>query len=105
MNLSDELELLVIESGYDDNLDPVEESRWVPIGKCCIIQNSSASKVRTNDGTEYVYSYVIVYRHRKGALIPHEGDTIHITKKDGTIDKECKVVGFVTLRNWVKVWV
>ena len=37
--------------------------------------------------------------------IPKENDMIHFVKKDGTIDKICRVSGFVTLRNWMKIWV
>lgn len=105
MNLSDTIGLVSVISGYDENLDPIETKETVPLGKCSIIQNTSAQQTTLNDGKEYIYSYVVVMRKNKNTVIPTEGNVIHITKKDGTIDKECIVKGFVTLRNWVKIWV
>lgn len=105
MRLDDSIEILVVNSGYDDNLDPVETQEWVSLGKCIITPNTSAKKIKTNDGEEYIYSYLMVMRIPKSKIIPKDNDIIHIIKKDGTIDKECKVSGFVTLRNWVKIWV
>lgn len=103
MRLGDKIEVLVVNSGYDDNLDAIETQNWVSLGKCIITPNTSAAKTKTNDGQEYIYSYLIIMK--KASIIPKEGDVIHIQKEDGTIDKECKVNGFVTLRNWVKIWV
>ena len=105
MNLSDDIRLMVITSRVDENLDPIEITEWVDLGKCAIVQNSSARKIILNDGVEYSYSYEVFYRKKKDMPIPHEGDTIHIIKKDGTIDKDCKVAGFMTMRNWIKLWV
>lgn len=103
MRLDDNIEVLVVTSGYDENLDPVETREWVSLGKCIITPNTSAARTKTNDGQEYIYSYLILMR--KASIIPKENDLIHIRKKDGTIDKECRISGFVTLRNWVKIWV
>lgn len=105
MRLDDSISILVVNSGYDDNLDPVETQEWVSLGKCIITPNTSAAKIKTKDGEEYIYSYLVLMRIPANKIIPKEDDVIHIRKKDGTIDKECRVSGFVTLRNWVKVWV
>lgn len=105
MRLSDDIELMVVTSGVDENLDPIEITEWVELGKCAIVQNSSARKIALNDGMEYVYGYEVFYRKKKDMPIPKEGDTIHLTKEDRTIDKDCKVAGFATMRNWVKIWV
>ena len=41
----------------------------------------------------------------KYPLIPKEGDKVYITKKDGTIDKEMEVKGFVTnKKRYLKIW-
>ena len=105
MVLNDDISLLVVTTEIDENLDAIEVSEWVYLGKCSIVQNSSARRIALKDGMEYTYSYEIYLRNKKGLKITKDGDTIHITKKDGTIDKDCIVTGFVTLRNWVKIWV
>ena len=105
MRLDDKISISKLITGFDDELNPTCEQKWIEIGKCCITPNSSAQKVKGADGQEYVYSYLILLRRPKDkALIPREGDMVHITKKDGTIDKDCRVTGFVTLRNWIKLW-
>lgn len=106
MNLSDKIRLIQITITEDERLNPIETRTIVNLGKCAIIQNSSAAKVKSNDGKDYIYSYVVYLRKPKRIdYIPKENDIIRITKKDGTIDKECRVVGFVTLKNWLKIWV
>lgn len=106
MNLSDKIQLIRIAITEDERLNPIETKVVVNLGKCAIVQNSSAAKVKSNDGKDYVYSYVVYLRKPKQhADIPKENDIIHMTKKDGTIDKECRVIGFVTLKNWLKIWV
>jgi hypothetical protein len=105
MVLNDEIKLLVATTVEDENLDTIEVHEWVTLGRCAIIQNSSARRIALNDGQEYAYSYEVFFRNKNGLRIPKEGDTIHLTKKDGTIYKDCKVTGFVTLKNWVKLWV
>ena len=106
MQLSDSIKILVVESGFDDNLDPVNITQWIDLGRCIIVQNTSAQKTTLANGTEYIYTYQIFMRKPVDInLIQRESETIRITKKDGTIDKECNVAGFVTLRNWLKIWV
>ena len=104
MNLSDRIEVKVTTVSLDDNLNEVCRTEWIDLGKCFITPNSSASRTRGNDGKDYIYSYEIIMRKPK-TYIPKENDIIHIAKKDRTIDKECRVNGFVTLRNWMKIWV
>ena len=59
------------------------------------------------DGQKYTYVYEIYapLNKAKYPLIPKEGDKVHITKKDGTIDKEMEVKGFVTLKKrFLRIW-
>lgn len=97
-----------LDGGYefDEDLNPVEWTEWQQEFKCKILPNTSARKVTGNDGADYVYSYEVFLRKpRQAAFIPRDNDIVHITKKDGTIDKDCRCIGFVTLRNWLKLWV
>lgn len=109
MKLSDRIRLKLINTKYDERLNEVENIDWIDLGKCMIMPNTAAKITRGNDGKEYLYSYEIMMKIPKDLfghkIVPKEGDDIHIIKGDGTIDKTCKVVGFVTLRNWVKLWV
>ena len=100
-----------LSGGYDDDGNPiVSQSEWVNFGKeknCIILPNDKASKVRLNDGSEYVYSYVVLIKLRKDlvSIIPVEGDKVHIKKYDGTIDRDMEVKGFVTLKSkYLKIW-
>lgn len=104
MNLSDIIELGTPIASQDQNLNEVSTISWTSLGKCLITPNSAASKTRSNDGKDYIYSYEIIMRKPKNT-IPKENQIIHIVKKDGTIDETCRVKGFVTLRNWLKIWV
>lgn len=104
MNLSDRIELKIVSFGLDENLNEIETVSWVTLGKCLITPNTAARLTKGNDGKDYIYSYEVIMRKPKSD-IPRENDIIHIVKKDGTIDKECRVQGFVTLRNWLKIWV
>ncbi len=95
---------------YDEDLNPVvssEEEEWEFFSKCFISFNSSAQKVRLNDGSEYVYSYYVIAPLKKSQydIIPKEGDFVHIVKLDGTIDKVMEVRGFVTYKqSYLKIW-
>lgn len=104
MNLPDKIRFERNYTFLNENLNEVNLVEWIDLGKCLIMPNTSASKTKGNDGKEYIYSYEIILRKPK-EYIPKENDMIHIVKKDGTIDKVCKVSGFVTLRNWLKLWV
>ena len=104
MRLADKIEIQVVEVGFDEELNPTETTKWKSLGKCSISPNNAARVTKTNDGTSYIYSYEIIMRKPKTNM-PKENDVIHIVKSDNTIDAECRVVGFVTLRNWLKLWV
>ena len=104
MNLSDKIQFKTTYTYLNENLNEVSNTEWVDLGKCLIMPNTSASKTKGNDGKEYIYSYEILLRKPKNYL-PKENDIIRIIKKDGSIDKECRVNGFVTLRTWLKLWV
>lgn len=128
MNLSDRILLRKADEWYDSELNPREKARflatlsaevitdlsgvpladrnvWTDIGKCIVTPNSSAAKTRGNDGRDYIYAYEVYMRKPKDAsLIPHDNDIVRIRKSDGSVDRECRVAGFVTLRNWVKLW-
>jgi len=109
MRYDDTLKVLTVtDNGYDDNGNPEEPTEeWQDFGKCIIFPNSSAAKTRLNDGTEFVYSYEVIARMKKElySLIPKEGDTVRISKSDGTIDKTLTVKGFLTLKKrYLKLW-
>lgn len=130
MNLSDHISLRRAEVWYDSELAPREDARqlvssvqeavtdddgtplsdhteavWTDLGKCVITPNSSAAKTRGNDGRDYIYAYEVYMRKPKDtSLIPRDNDIVRIRKSDGSVDKECRVAGFATLRNWVKLW-
>lgn len=111
MKLSDTIELKKVEVTTDDKLNEIETIKWVSLGKCVIMPNTSARQTRGNDGTTYIYSCEILFKKAKSyyysavELVPKENDEVHIVKSDGTIDKVCRVSGFVTMGNWVKIWV
>lgn len=116
MNLSDKIYTTNSRIEQNDRLDyesmPVNaDEEGYPIisemeflAKCVILPNNESRQVRGKDGIVRDYSYVVFYRKVRGKEIPTEEDIIHLTKKDGTVDTDCVVVGMVTLRNWVKVW-
>ena len=93
---------------YDEDMNPVEpHSEYYPFSKCFISFNSSAQRVRLNDGQEYVYSYYVIAPLKKSIyhLIPREGCKVRIRKADGTIDREMEVRGFVTYKQrYLKLW-
>lgn len=98
-----------IEKGFfDENMNPMEPyGEFFPFGKCFISFNSSAMKVRLNDGQEYVYSYYVIMPLKKSNyhMIPREGDKVRIRKADGTIDRIMEVKGFVTYKKrYLKIW-
>lgn len=109
MTFEDTLQVLkVTEGGYDEDFNPVKPTEeWLDFSKCFISFNTSAQKVRLNDGQEYVYSYYVIAPLNKKSypVIPKEGDRVRIVKKDGTIDKVMEVKGFVTYkRRYMKIW-
>jgi len=103
MRLDDHLELLITENGYDEDMNPTELTTTIDIGKCKILPNTAASRVRGNDGNEYIYAYEIFVRNPARIIV--EGDKVRFIKKDETIDKTMTVRGFVTLKKWEKIWV
>lgn len=106
MNFDDKLYKTKQTTHVDDELDEVVVSQNVGTAmKCKILPNSDARKIKGEDGEDYVYSYVIFLRKPRTGTYPVQNDTIHIIKKDGSIDKFCKCRGFVTIKNYVKIWV
>lgn len=124
MNTNGELYITARISERNEDGDYVETTTEVSLGKCIVTPNEQAQQVRGSDGTVYLYSYAIFIkasRERpiiKGAIrvnklsidgtpidIPIEGASVRLVKSDGSIDKLCKVRGFVTIRNWIKLWV
>lgn len=94
---------------FDDNGDSLQPGtiRYIDFGKCILLPNSKARSITLFDGQKYVYSYEVVAPLNKSRylLIPKEGDKVWIIKKDGTIDREMEVKGFVTLkRRYLKLW-
>lgn len=96
-------------SGYDEEGNPIEATatRLYDFGKCIILPNTSARLVTLADGTQYTYSYEVIapLSSTKYKMLPREGDKVHITKKDGTIDCDMEVKGFVTYKKrHLKLW-
>lgn len=105
---SEEAEVSLADAEFDEDMNP-RQMQWeyYPFSKCFISFNSSAQKIRLNDGQEYVYSYYVILPLKRSIyhLIPKEGEKVHITKADGTIDKEMEVRGFVTYKKrYLKLW-
>ena len=93
---------------FDENMNPKKPAtEFFPLAKCFISFNSSAQKVRLNDGQEYIYTYYVLLPLKKSIyhLIPKEGSKVRIKKADGTINSEMEVKGFVTYKKrYLKVW-
>lgn len=105
MRLDDSIELQKTIVMRDEQLNPIVTKDFELISKCKILPNTKASTIKCNDGQNRVYSFEVVMRKPKSNdKIPRENDIVRISKNDGTINAECVVLGFVTLRNWVKVW-
>ena len=95
--------------GFDEDGNPIEQPAGQPptFGKCVILPNTKASVITLADGQKYTYMYEIYapLNKAKYPLIPKEGEKVWITKKDGTIDKEMEVKGFVTLKKrYLRIW-
>lgn len=108
LNLSDN-ENEALKSGFDEEGNPLTPDAFIFIdfGKCVILPNTKASVITLADGQKYTYMYEIYapLNKAKYPLIPKEGDKVYITKKDGTIDKEMEVKGFVTYKKrYLKIW-
>ena len=108
LNLSDN-ENEALKSGFDEEGNPLTSDAFIFIdfGKCVILPNTKASVITLADGQKYTYMYEIYapLNKAKYPLIPKEGDKVYITKKDGTIDKEMEVKGFVTYKKrYLKIW-
>lgn len=110
MNFEDILKVKgATQEGFDEDGNPIEQSEveWQTFGKCVILPNSQAKIITLADGQQYVYSHEIYapLSKAKYSLIPKEGEKVWITKKDGTIDKEMEVKGFVTLKKrYLRIW-
>ena len=109
LKLREHFALKLLIDHYDEDGNPVEEpsSEWQAFGKCVILPNSQAKIIALADGQQFVYSHEIYapLSKAKYPLIPKEGDKVWITKKDGTIDKEMEVKGFVTYkRRYLRIW-
>ena len=108
LNLSDN-ENEALKSGFDEEGNPLTPDAFIFIdfGKCVILPNTKASVITLADGQKYTYMYEIYapLNKAKYPLIPKEGDKVYITKKDGTIDKEMEVKGFVTYKKrYLRIW-
>ena len=104
MQLDDSILSKTVVSSINEDGDTVEEVSYLPLGKgkCKILPNISSVENTGTDGKVYSTSYQVFLR--KTATIPVEGDVVRIIKKDRSIDKDCEVKGFVTLKNWLKLW-
>lgn len=110
MRFDDTLKVKVLSgAGFDIDLNPVTPTEtWQELGKCVIFPNNKAATINCNDGEVYQYQFEVVSRLKRDyySYLPKEGMTIHLHKKDGTIDKDFIVKGFLTLRQrYLKLWV
>ena len=108
LNLSDN-ENEALKSGFDEEGNPLTPDAFIFIdfGNCVILPNTKASVITLADGQKYTYMYEIYapLNKAKYPLIPKEGDKVYITKKDGTIDKEMEIKGFVTYKKrYLRIW-
>ena len=108
LNLSDN-ENEALKSGFDEEGNPLTPDAFIFIDfvKCVILPNTKASVITLADGQKYTYMYEIYapLNKTKYPLIPKEGDKVYITKKDGTIDKEMEIKGFVTYKKrYLRIW-
>ena len=108
LNLSDN-ENEALKSGFDEEGNPLTPDAFIFIdfGKCVILPNTKASVITLADGQKYTYMYEIYapLNKAKYPLIPKEGEKVWISKKDGTIDKEMEVKGFVTYKKrYLRIW-
>lgn len=104
MKLSDYIQKQVISTTVIDG-DKTETITKEDLGKgrCIIMPNNEAARVVGEDAKTYTYSYVVFMK--KPSVLPKEGDILYITKADHSIDdKECRVKGLVTLKQWLKLW-
>lgn len=105
MRLDDRIQLQKTTITKDEQLNRIVTKDFELTNKCKILPNTAASTIKCNDGQSRVYSYEVIMRKPKSIDdIPRENDVVRISKNDGTINAECVVLGFVTLRNWVKLW-
>ena len=98
-----------LQGGFDEDGNSIEpiDCIFIDFGKCVILPNSQAKIITLSDGQRYVYSQEIYapLSKAKYPLIPHEGDKVWVTKKDGTIDKGMEVKGFVTYKKrYLRLW-
>ena len=108
LNLSDN-ENEALKSGFDEEGNPLTPDAFIFIdfGKCVILPNTKASVITLADGQKYTYMYekYTPLNKTKYPLIAKEGDKKKKKKKDGTIDKEMEVKGFVTYKKrYLKIW-
>ena len=109
MRFEDSLQVYSVSGGgVDENGNQIAPSVSLDdYSKCFISFNSSAQKVVLHDGSEYQYTYYVIMplNAAKYSAIPREGDRVHITKADGTIDCDKEVKGFVTYKKrYLKIW-
>lgn len=103
MRIEDTIQLKVATQTEDEYYNISETISWIDLGKCCIFPNTQATETDGEYNKIRSYQYTIVMRKPR-TRYPVENDVIRIQKKDGSINKEVRVTGFVTLRNWIKLW-
>lgn len=96
-------------SGYDKDGNPLQATAayMIDFGKCIILPNERANAITLADGKTYTYNYEVIapLSSKKYKMLPKEGDTVRILKKDGTVDNTMEVKGYVTLKKrYLKMW-
>ena len=104
MRLADKITLKRTTQVQDAQLDWVEQTHSIELGKCVIIPNN-AKLVSLQDGRQYQYAFeVYLRRPRNAANIPHDNDNVLLEKADGTIKGEWRVQGYCTMKQWLRLW-
>ena len=103
MSFEDKIQIEEVQVTEDANLNVVETSNWRDLGKCRIFVNSKATSGNGQENQAFRYSYEVLLLRPQ--IIPKENAVIRLTSRNGAIDGTFRVVGFVPLKRWVKIWV
>ena len=56
MQFSDSIQYLKSDKYINDILDVVEDTEWIDLGKCTIMPNNAANKIKGNDSEPRIYN-------------------------------------------------
>lgn len=103
MRHDDKIELFMTQKGYDESFNPTVKKERITTSCCKIHGNPVAAKIKSADGSDYVYAYQVVMFTPE--VLPEINDTVRITKRDESIfEKEMRVKGCGTTRNKTSIF-